>query len=897
VKKSFFRLALIALVWGLIACAQGAPTKITHTYYWRSAASTGDRAALAAWGAWLKETDPSNGRRWGDQLELTGASTLNIEGSSVQLLKFAAGSGEDVIWTHPDSFYLFRDQDLFLPLNPYIWEVRFGDDGRPLRKPDGTWDYVLNAQGQRNLLYKEWARVPETSRQLFMRGDDVLGVPVDLITLGFVWRKDVFHDAGLDPNRALKTWDEVFEASLRICAASPPDRPMYGFLIERNTWYLPTLTIGYGAQMVKRFKTYGPDGTLRIESDLSKPIERAPDGTDLSRQPDRWRAAFDSPEFLAGIRMLRKFALAKWIVTPDGKPVVVHLPDDPVKIDVPGLGPGRYQNGEVVFVSRRYGGAEVRTGVAFVNVGAQANDDERTRLLMTERRIAMFVNYPDVSDIAPQFGLPNLGLSRIPSGTQPSLGGIGGNYGSLNAALAKDPAKARLAWESLAYRASNTYRLRSLTQRVREGKGLYEDPALLQAAGFSSVLEQIPSDMIAARREIDKAGYPEPYAPQWDRLATRFLLPAYERALKDENAPYEKEIRLAALRINREWQFAAKDYGPDGVSPQILIGVIGLSLAMVVGAWITFRSLVTKQKLGEEAPKRGSKAWGPAAVLVAPAALLVLLFAYYPISQGLVMAFKDYRIAGGSEWVGLSNFAELARSERTVQTLRTSLVYLTMSVGLGFLLPVILAILLSEIPKGKVFFRTIYYLPATISGIVMALLWKKLLDPTPAGILNQLLAFVNLPPQTWLQSATLAMPTVIMIGIWAGTGPGTLIYLAALKSVPEELYEAAELDGASWGTRLRMITLKFLRPLLVINLVGAVIGAFQASQNIFVLTGGGPDFATQTFALEIFMQAFIFLKFGYAAAMAWVMATLLIVFTIWQLRILRQVEFRRAEVD
>jgi multiple sugar transport system permease protein len=141
------------------------------------------------------------------------------------------------------------------------------------------------------------------------------------------------------------------------------------------------------------------------------------------------------------------------------------------------------------------------------------------------------------------------------------------------------------------------------------------------------------------------------------------------------------------------------------------------------------------------------------------------------------------------------------------------------------------------------------------------------------------------------------MPTIICIGIWAGTGPGTLIYLAALKSVPDELYEAAELDGARWTHRLSMITMRFLKPLLVINFVGAVIGAFQASQNIFVLTGGGPDFSTQTFALEIFMQAFIFLKFGYAAAMAWVMATLLIAFTIWQLRILRQVEFRRADVE
>jgi len=690
----------------------------------------------------------------------------------------------------------------------------------------------------------------------------------------------------------------LFQDSLQICARSPADRPMYGFMIERNIWYLPTLTMGFGAQMVRRFKTYGPKGSKRVESDLAHPIDRAPDGTDLSGQPDRWMAAFDSPEFLSAIRMLRRFTLAKWIVRPDGKPVVVHLPDEKVVIDVPGLGRGTYQAGEVRFSGRTYPAPEIHTGVAFVNVGAQATEDARTQMLLQDRRVAMYIDYPDLAEAGEKFGLPNLGITSVPAGPAGSFAGIGGNFGSLNAALAKDPVKARLAWQTLAYRASQTYRLRSVGQKVREGKGLYEDPALLLAGGYASVLDQIPPDMIRGRQGIGRTGYPEPYAPQWDRLATKFLLPAYERALKDENAPYEKEFKLAAENINREWNFAAKDFSGADQSAWITTGVYGLFIAFGFGAWMTFCGLASRHQVAETVPKNARPGrWRTASLLIAPAGLLVCLFAYYPIFQGLLLAFKDYRIAGGSEWVGLANFIELARSERTLQTLRTSLYYLVLSVGLGFFLPVILAILLSEIPRAKLFFRTVFYLPATISGIVMALLWKKLLDPTPVGILNQLLALVHIGPQTWLQSTSLAMPTIICIGIWAGTGPGTLIYLAALKSVPDELYEAAELDGARWTHRLNMITLRFLKPLLVINFVGAVIGAFQASQNIFVLTGGGPDFSTQTFALEIFMQAFIFLKFGYAAAMAWVMATLLIAFTIWQLRILRQVEFRRADVE
>ncbi len=143
------------LLWVLVVCISAAPVKITQTYYWRSAANTNERSGLAAWTAWQNETDPLTGRQWRDEIELAGSSSLNIEGSSVQLLKFAAGSGEDVIWSHPDSFYLFRDQDLFLPLNCFIWEVRADAKGMPIRKPDGSWNYVLDAKAQRKLRYKD----------------------------------------------------------------------------------------------------------------------------------------------------------------------------------------------------------------------------------------------------------------------------------------------------------------------------------------------------------------------------------------------------------------------------------------------------------------------------------------------------------------------------------------------------------------------------------------------------------------------------------------------------------------------------------------------------------------------------------------------------------------------
>ncbi len=135
------------------------------------------------------------------------------------------------------------------------------------------------------------------------------------------------------------------------------------------------------------------------------------------------------------------------------------------------------------------------------------------------------------------------------------------------------------------------------------------------------------------------------------------------------------------------------------------------------------------------------------------------------------------------------------------------------------------------------------------------------------------------------------MLCIVLPGIWAGAGPGSIIYLAALKTVPDEMYEAAEIDGASVWQKIFKVTLPYLKPLILINFLGAFIGSFQATQNIFVMTMGGPEMSTHTLSLEIFFNAFIYLKFGYATAMAWVMGAMLVGFTLYQLRIFQRVQF------
>jgi multiple sugar transport system permease protein len=291
---------------------------------------------------------------------------------------------------------------------------------------------------------------------------------------------------------------------------------------------------------------------------------------------------------------------------------------------------------------------------------------------------------------------------------------------------------------------------------------------------------------------------------------------------------------------------------------------------------------------------------------MAPALLSVALWQYYPLARGSVIAFQDYRLILPTTWVGLDNFAEVLFTPLFWQALWNSARFMALSLGLGFATPILLALALHEVPRGKILFRTLYYLPAVTTGLVIMFLWKQFYDPTPHGLLNQIVAifarglrFLGLhlhpAPIDWLGDPRMAMVAVIVPIVWAGMGPGCLIYLAALKGIPEEVYEAADLDGAGILSKVRNITFPYLKPLIIINFVGAFIGAARSFDAVFVTTGGGPVFSTHVAGLEIWMAAFMYLKFGYAVAMAWIVGALLVGFTLFQLRILSRVQFKTAE--
>ena len=281
-------------------------------------------------------------------------------------------------------------------------------------------------------------------------------------------------------------------------------------------------------------------------------------------------------------------------------------------------------------------------------------------------------------------------------------------------------------------------------------------------------------------------------------------------------------------------------------------------------------------------------------LFLAPAVLSILLWSYYPLVRGAVMAFQDYKIVGDATFAGLDNFIRVATDPGFWSAWGRTLEYVLITLVLGFVTPVLLAVMLCEIPRGKVLFRFLYFLPHLTSALVVTLLWKLMFDPTENGILNQVLASVGIARHSWLQDPSWAMVCCIIPGVWAGAGISSLIYIAALSSLPQDYYEAAAIDGAGFLARLRHVTLPQLAPLMVINFVGAFIAAFQGMGAIFLLTFGGPGDATQVLSLQIWKEAYNNLRFSTATTMAWFLGVALIGFTYLQIRFLRRVEFRRA---
>ncbi len=261
-----------------------------------------------------------------------------------------------------------------------------------------------------------------------------------------------------------------------------------------------------------------------------------------------------------------------------------------------------------------------------------------------------------------------------------------------------------------------------------------------------------------------------------------------------------------------------------------------------------------------------------------PAILGFIVFKVGPIVASLIFSFTQYDVVTPPHWSGLNNYARLLSDPLSWQSLKVTTIYTGVSVPLGLVAGLAIALLLNQRIRGVLVYRTVYYLPSVISGVAVAILWRWLFNPQ-FGVINLLLAKIGIKGPDWLFSRYWALPSLIIMSLW-GIGWVMLVNLAGLQGIPTELYEAAEIDGAGRWRRFTSVTLPMLSPVIFFNLVTSIIWSFQTFTQAYVMTGGGPSNATLFYVLHLYRNAFQFFQMGYAAALGWVLFVIVLLLTL-----------------
>jgi len=305
---------------------------------------------------------------------------------------------------------------------------------------------------------------------------------------------------------------------------------------------------------------------------------------------------------------------------------------------------------------------------------------------------------------------------------------------------------------------------------------------------------------------------------------------------------------------------------------------------------VTDTHLSRRPPAATPAPGRGRRPWlrlNPAYVFVAPSAVLIAVFILEPILQSGWMSLHDWSIGEAShQFRGLGNYRDLLQDDRFWNSLKVTSIYTLVTVvgqvGLGLFL----AQALRRTSWFTVVLRAAFFFPYIASLAVVGIVWRFLLDPQ-VGMVDAWLSDLGLGAPNWLQSTTLALPTLCLVGIWKNFGFTMIVLLAGIQGIPTYLYEAAILDGAgAWG-RFRHVTLPTLRPTILFTTVIATITGLQLFDLPYVMTSGGPIFHTESIVQYLYAQGFVNFSLGYASAISWVLFLIIMAVSLVQLRLLR----------
>ncbi|KRR19382.1 carbohydrate ABC transporter permease [Bradyrhizobium retamae] len=280
--------------------------------------------------------------------------------------------------------------------------------------------------------------------------------------------------------------------------------------------------------------------------------------------------------------------------------------------------------------------------------------------------------------------------------------------------------------------------------------------------------------------------------------------------------------------------------------------------------------------------------------LAGPAVFFLLVLFFLPVLGVFVIALTDWQFGARSlSFIGLANFRQVFADAVFRASLLNTVVYVLIVVPGTIILALLIALLIESGKSCRSFYRAVHFLPFMATLTAMAIAWEALLHPT-IGLVNQALAGLGLPTANWLRDENTALPVLAVIGIWQNLGYAMVLFLAGLKGIPQDLYDAADVDGADlWLDRLRTVTLPMLGPVSMFVVIVVALRAFESFDTVKVLTQGGPGHASEVLLYTLYRESFEYLRTGYGAAVAVVFLAIVVTLTLVQVRVMdRKVHYQ-----
>ncbi len=790
------------------------------------------------------------------------------------------------------------EQGLAYPLTEWIGRDGARADGTPKFRSDGKPD--LNGQiDEDEAKWDGWKAIKPVYRQVVT----VDGVPYSLpwsggTYVGILYSYRVLRAAGLDPAKPPGSYDELVYWARKLY---DPGKKTFAFQLTCASWSFAPWIATTESSIVVQDRVSPTTGKVHTFNEQETSFIVPETGEDLSNvRPTAWRANVASKECTAAIALYHRLRWQPWMLHPKTR--------EPVEITPEAIAAGKIEvNGEGLVINKD----DVIEG----SIGVTPYNDMIETIRRMGRDVGMF---PLWSGDMTEF--ESLGIQPEDMGMLPFPGMTKKQRPVLQASncffmMGKDVLGrgGKTEVERKAYRDS-VWKLMTLVcspegndenirRKVAAGQAKFLNPRELKRLGFDDYLKEASPDYVAMWEQIDRGEIlevVEPFMGKWLQFRDFYQREVIDLVLRPAGREFDYAAALRRLErdANSGIMFDRPASELDRYRPRARMIVVAVVAALLLSLGIFVRGQL-RRKASLAGVYKGFLPW----LILMPALASFLVWSYYPLLRGMVMAFQDYKIVGKSTFTGLTNFIGIMLDPNFYHYIWTTFRFVLWNLALAFFTPILLAVMLAEAPRLKVFFRTLFFLPQMTSALVVTLLWKEMFMGGAQGTINRFLGWIwglfgqTFVPVDWLGDPRTVMACVILPGVWAGAGIGSLIYLAALKSVPEDLYEAASLDGAGMRSKFRHITLPTIMPLILINFVGAFIATFQTMGNIFLLTFGGPGKETMVMGLAIWQEAYVNLRFSIATAYAWILGGILIGFMVLQLRLLRQVDFRQAKGD